>query len=276
MEWLNIFRIVGYVALAIGVICTVGVDILKSRQDDAQMNELMTDVKESKKLLEPFTELATKLYPGFSEKDALVKLQARIDSLDKAVSSGAEKVNLLNSELDIEKKTIKTFDVSVAIEFSGRWRESPYSQWIDPSKPMTLLTWKDKSQKYGDIEFSTLKKINFETINENTGLFKNTLIIQPGQFPLGQSTDILKHYDEMKLWIILTWPERLLDPKITFNKIDIVFSINGVKKGELHYEPNMTQDYSESLNSLVPGKANWLQPEIELIGKPVDILKMSI
>lgn len=275
MEWLNFFRIVGYVALAIGVICTVGADILKNTQEDSQMKELMTDVKDSKKLLEPFTELATKLYPGLGEKEALEKLQERMDSLDKAVYLGTEKVNFLNSELDIEKKTIKTFDVSVAIEFSGKWKENPYSQWIQPAKPMTLLIWKDKSKKYADLEFST-SKIYYETVDENIGLFKNTLVIQPGQLPLGQLTDILKEYDEMKLWINLSWPENLLDPKITFKKIDIVFSINGVKRGELHYKPNMTQDYSETLKGLVPGKANVLQPEIELIGKPVDMLKMSI
>lgn len=109
-----------------------------------------------------------------------------------------------------------------------------------------------------------------------TGLFKNTLTIQPGQFPLGQLTDILKAYDEGNLWILLSWPENLLDPKITFNKVDVVFTINGIKRGELHYRPNLSMDYSGALKGLVSGKANWLQPNIELNGKPVDVFNMIL
>jgi hypothetical protein len=282
MDWLNFFRIAGYIALFFGVICTVAVDFLKNRQDkvndsvkEKQMTELVKDVKDSKKLLEPFNDLASKLYPGLNQKEALDKLQEKIDSLDKAISSGAQKVNTLNSELNVEKKTIKTFDVAVSVEFSGKWENPPYSQWLQTPKPLTLLKWTDHSMKNPDLEFST-SKISYETINSSTGLFKNTLIIQPGEFPLGQLTDILRAYDEMAFWIVLSWPENLLDPKITFNKVDIVFSINGSKKGELHYQPNVSMDYSEALKALVPGKASWLQPRMELNGKPVDVLKMSL
>lgn len=282
MDWLNFFRIAGYIALFFGVICTVGVDYLKNKQDkvsdslkEKQMTELMTDVKDSKKLLEPFNDMASKLYPELNQKEALDKLKEKIDSLDKAVSSGAEKVTTLSSELTVEKKTIKTFDVAVSIEFSGTWDKPPYSQWLQPPKPMTLLKWTDKSNKNPDLEFST-SKISYETINSSTGLFKNTLIIQPGQFPLGHLTDILRAYDEMAFWIVLSWPENLLNPKITFNKVDIVFSINGSKRGELHYQPNISMDYSETLKTLVPGKASWLLPRMELTGKPIDVLKMSL
>lgn len=282
MDWLNFFRIAGYIALFFGVICTVAVDYLKNRQDkvndsqkEKQMAELITDVKDSKKLLEPFNDLASKLYPGLTQKEALDRLQEKIDSLDKSISLGAEKVSTLSSELSVEKKTIKTFDVAISIEFSGKWNKPPYSQWMQLQKPITLLKWTDNSKHNPDLEFST-SKINYETINSNTGLFKNTLIIQPGEFPLGNLTDILKAYDEMAFWIILSWPENLLDPKITFNKVDIVFSINGSKKGELHYQPNISRDYSEDLKALVPGKASWLRPRMELIGKPIDVLKMSI
>jgi hypothetical protein len=58
MDWLNFFRIVGYTALIFGAICTVGVDLLKNKQDKAddllkqkQMTELMIDVKDSKSFL---------------------------------------------------------------------------------------------------------------------------------------------------------------------------------------------------------------------------------
>lgn len=282
MDWLNFFRIAGYIALFFGVICTVGVDYLKNREDklneslkEKQMTELMADVKDSKTLLEPFNDLASKLYPGLDQKEALDKLQEKMDSLDKAISSGAEKVNTLNSDLSLERKTIKTFDVTVSIEFSGKWDKPPYSQWLQPNKPTTLLKWTDNSKKNPDLEFST-SKISYETINSSTGLFKNTLIVQPGEFPLGQLTDVLKAYDDMAFWIVLSWPENLLDPKIIFNKVDIVFFINGSKRGELHYQPNISMDYVEALMAMVPGKANWLQPRMELNGKPVDVLKMSL
>ncbi len=56
MDWLNFFRITGYIAIFFGVICTIGVDYLKNKQDkntdaikDKQMTELVTDVKDSKK-----------------------------------------------------------------------------------------------------------------------------------------------------------------------------------------------------------------------------------
>jgi hypothetical protein len=282
MDWLNFFRIAGYVALFFGVICTVGVDFLKNKQDlnsdtkkEKQMTELMTDVKDSKKLLEPFNVIASKLYPGLNQQEALEKLKEKIDNLDNAILLGAQNVTALHSEFSLEKKTIKTFDATVSIEFSGKWNKPPYSIWLQTPNPMTFLKWTDTSNKNQDLEFST-SKISFETINSNTGLFKNTLIIQPGQLPLGQLTDILKAYDEMTFWILLSWPENLLDPKITFKKVDIIFSINGSKKGELHYQPNLSMDYSEALKGLVPGKANSLQPCLELNGKPVDVFKMSL
>lgn len=209
-------------------------------------------------------------------------------AFENAASSNesAAKAELKSRELEVEllklrlavsvqKKTITTFDVAVSIEFSGKWDKPPYSLWLQPPHPITLLTWTDNSHKNPDLEFST-SKISYETINSSTGLFKNTLIIQPGHFPLGQLTDILKAYDEMAFWIVLSWPENLLNPKITFNKVDIVFSINGSKRGELHYQPNVSMDYSEALKALVPGKASWLEPRMELNGKPVDVLKMSL
>lgn len=282
MDWLNFFRIAGYVALFFGVICTVGVDLLKNKRDlesdtkkEKQMTELMTDVKDSKKLLEPFNVMASKLYPGLNQQEALEKLKEKIDSLDNAISLGAQNVTALHSELSVEKKTIKTFDVTVSLEFSGKWDKPPYSIWSQMPNPMTFLKWTDTSNKNRDLEFST-SKISYETINSNTGLFKNTLIIQPGQFPLGQLTDILKAYDEMAFWILLSWPENLLDPKITFKKVDIVFSINGSKRGEFHSQPNLSMDYSEALKGLVPGKANELQLRMDLNGKPVDVFNMSI
>jgi hypothetical protein len=195
--------------------------------------------------------------------------------LDKAISLGAEKVNTVSSKLSVETKTIKTLEITVSIEFSGKWDQPPYSQWLQPAKPMTLLRWTDNSKKNPDLEFST-SKISYETINSSTGLFKNTLIIQPGQFPLGELTDILKAYDEMAFWIVLSWPENLLGPNIIFSKVDIVLYINGSKRGELHNHSNNSMDYSEALKALIPGKGSWLQPQMELSGKLVDVLKMSL
>jgi hypothetical protein len=282
MDWLNFFRFVGYIALIFGAICTVGVDYMKvkgdetkERQQQSQLNELSTDIKASKKLLEPFSDLATKLYPHLDQKDALEKLRDRMDSLDREIVSGKEKVVGLSSQLDIEKKTIKTFDVTVSIEFSGVWKEIPYPLWWQPAKPEVFLRWKDSSKKLPDLEFAT-SRLNYETISPNIGLFKNTLTVLPGQFPLGELTDILKAYDEMEFNILLTQPEKLLGPVITFNKVDIIFSINGTKRGELHENTPMSQDYSQGLRQLIPGKVMYLTPSISLNGRPVDVLKFRL
>ncbi len=94
MDWLNFFRIAGYIALIFGAICTVGVDFLQKRKDsrddaskDQKMNELVTNVKESKQLLEPFANLARELYPTLSQEEALVRLHARFDTLETRVGS---------------------------------------------------------------------------------------------------------------------------------------------------------------------------------------------
>jgi len=281
----NLLIVITVVSLIAGVIITLydenekndEVTNLKNRLDTAQ--NTLTYIKSNgdtlKSQIKPFLELATQQYPNLSSNEALKKLKNRLTVLDKQILNGSEKLTNLSSELTTEKKTIKTFDVTVSIEFSGKWDNTPYSQWLQPGKPMTLLNWIDNSKKNPDLEFST-SKISYETINSTTGLFKNTLVIQPGQFPLGQLTDILRAYDVMAFWIVLSWPENLLDPKITFNKVDIVFSINGSKNGELHYQPNLSMDYSLDLKALVPGKKSWLQPRMELTGKLIDVLKMSI
>ena len=281
MDWINFFRILGYVALIFGAVCTVGVDYLKNKEDDqrelrqqTQMTDLSNNVKNSNKLLEPFSDLATKLYPNLEQKEALEKLRTRMDSADREIKTGSEKVSSLNTELNLEKNTIKTFDVTVSIEFSGNWKEQPYPLWLQPAKPTPYMRWRDSSKKYPDLEFCT-SRINYETINANTGLFRNTLSILPGQFPLGELKEILKTYDKMEFWILFTTPEKLLGPKIVFNKIDLVFSINGKKIGELHDSSHMSQDYTTSLQALIPGKNLQLTPTIELTGKPVDILKFS-
>ena len=281
----NLLIIITIVSLIAGVIITLcdekekndEVTNLKNQLDAAQ--NTLTYIKSNgdtlKSQIKPFLELATQQYPNLSSNEALEKLKNRLNTIDYQILSGSEKLTNLSSELTTEKKIIKTFDVIVSIEFSGKWDKPPYSQWLQPGKPMTLLNWTDNSKKNPDLEFST-SKISYETINSSTGLFKNTLIIQPGQFPLGQLTDILRAYDEMAFWVVLSLPENLLDPKITFNKVDIVFSINGSKNGELHYKPNLSMDYSSDLKALIPGEVSWLQPRMELIGKPIDVLKMSI
>jgi hypothetical protein len=282
MDWLSIFRVVGYAALIFGAICTVGVDYLKSKEDkkkeasqQLQMNGLVMDVKDSKKLLEPFKDLATKLYPNVDQNEALEKLRSRIDTVDKQIQEGDKKISGLSSQLQVEKNTIKSFDVTVAIEFSGTWKKRPYPDWLQPSKPRPFLRWRNNSKKLPDLEFCS-SKINYETINDTTGLFKNTLVILPGEYPSGELTDILNGYDQMDFWILFTSPENLLGPIVTISKVDIVFSINGVKRGGMHSSTHISQDLSQSLQKLIPGKALNLSPSLSLNGKLVDILNFGL
>jgi hypothetical protein len=93
---------------------------------------------------------------------------------------------------------------------------------------------------------------------------------------LGELTDILKDYKGMAFGMLLSWPENLLDPVITIKKVDIVFFINGSKRGEMHYQPNISADYSAELKALIPGKANLLIPTVVLTEKPIDVLKFSL
>lgn len=268
MEWLSTFKYIGYGIIIFGAVCSVIVDHLKEKEDrkkelqqQAQMVELSSDVKESRKLLEPFSNLAVKLYPNLDQREALDKLKNRLDSLDQ--------------QLQTEIKTIKSFEVVVSIEFSGKWTKPPYSVWYQPPKPKPFMTWKDKSKQLPKIEFCAAR-INYETIDANTGSFKNTLSVQPGEFPLGKSTDALKDYDDMAFWMLWTGPRNLIDPVIVFNKIDLVFYINGVKRGELHHNQKMAIDYSESLKQLPPGQDLDLSPRIELTGKPIEVLNFSL
>lgn len=278
MDWLNFFRIAGYIALLFGVICTIGVDYLKNGQDkksdakkEKQMTELMTDVKDSKKLLEPFNDMASKLYPGLNQQEALEKLRERIDSLDKAVSSGAEKITKLSSDFTVERKTIKSFESSVFIEFSGKWKEVPYPLWYQSPSPKTYLRWSDSRKKLPDIEFSSAK-INFRTINENTGVFENILAIQPGDAPLGDLLDILRKYDQMSFWFVFTDPKNLIDPKIIITKVKIALLINGSKNGELIVDESNVIDLSENLS-----KADThITPMLSLQGNLVDLFKMVL
>lgn len=277
MDWLNFFRIAGYVALAFGVICTIGVDYLKTIQEkanalssDNKMNELMTDVKESKKLLEPFNDLANRLYPNLNQTDALEKLSTRLDQVDEEILSGKRKIE----DLTTEKNTIKTFDVSIYIEFSGKWTSGPYPIWYHHVSPRTYLKWIDRSKKLKDIEFST-NRINFKTLDESSAAFENVLIVQPSTVPLGEPINVLAGYDQINFWFLFTEPKNLIDPKIRIEKIRLSFSVNGSRRGEIISDEKMIIDLTESLSKL-DEKNSMLNPTLTLDGKLVEALKIKL
>jgi hypothetical protein len=282
MDWLNFFRIFGYGALIVGAVCTVGVDFIKNKEDrkketvqESKMTELSTDVKASRKLLEPFSDLAIKLYPNVEQKEALEKLRNRLDSTEKEILENKAKVTGLTTELNTEKKTIKSFDAIVSIVISGKWNGTPYPLWYQNVKPTTYMRWHDNSGKLPDLEFATSKLLS-ETVDKTTAQFKNTFSISPGQFPLGELTEILKSYDKMECWVLITEPSSLLSPIITFNRIDIIISINGSKRGEFHNTNSISQDYSETLKKLTPGKTEFITPTVELNGKLIDLFKINL
>ncbi|HVU98499.1 MAG TPA: hypothetical protein VHE34_24930 [Puia sp.] len=282
MDWLNTFKYIGYGLLILGAICTVVVDILKGKDDDRkdaqqkrQMTELVTNSQESKKLLAPFSDLAQKLYPNLDQKEALGALMKRMDSADEEIRRGKEKLGSLSSQVTIEKKTIKTFEVVVTIEFSGKWQSQPYPTWLQPPAPQPYLRWKDSSKKLADLNFSA-SRINCEAVDANTGRFQNTLSILPGQFPLGQLTDVLQEYDQLEFWFLLTDPKKLLSPILTINKVDLVFYLNGTKRGEFHSVGPISQDNSEAIGKIPPGKDMYITPTLTLSGKPVDLLKFQL
>lgn len=277
MDWLNFFRIAGYVALAFGVICTIGVDYLKSKQEkeneisaDNRMIELMTDVKESRKLLEPFNDLANRLYPNLNQADALEKLSTRLDQVDQDILSGKKRIEALR----VENNTIKTFDVLLHVEFSGNWSGDPYPTWFQPASPRTFLKWIDKDRKLPDIEFAS-PRINYKKINDQSATFENVLTVQSGSSALGEPIEILKNYETMHFWIIFTEPKHLIDPKISINKIRLLFSINGSKKGEIIINEKITIDLSEPL-SKVTEVNSVLTPTIFLDGKLFESLKIEL
>jgi len=277
MDWLNFFRIAGYVALAFGVICTIGVDVLKNRKDkedelskETKMNELMTDVKESKKLLEPFNGLANRLYPNLNQADALEKLSTRLDQVDEDILSGKKKIEALR----VESNTIKTFDVLMTVEFSGHWNGDPYPTWFQPASPRTFLKWMDKDKKLPDIEFAS-PRINIKKINEQTAVFENVLTVQSGSRVLGEPIEILKNYETMHFWIIFTEPKHLINPKISIDKVRLLFSINGSKKGEIILEEKISIDLSDPLSKVTEEKSV-LTPTIFIDGKLFETLKIDL
>jgi hypothetical protein len=279
MDWLNFFKILGYIALIFGAICTVGVDYLKSKHDatkdalkDKQMTELVDDVKASKKLLEPFNYIANKLYPNLDQKAALDKLKLRLDNVDKEISIGHDKIASLTSELTIEKNTIKSFEVSVYIEFSGKWGKTPYPIWYQNTIPTPYLKWSDKTKKFPDIDFCC-SKINFKTLNENTAAFENILSVQTGKNPLGELLNILSNYNIMSFWFPLSQPKNLLDSHIEVNKILIAFSINGSPKEKISIDQKQIIDLSESLSKA--DESSIISPLLTLDYNLVELLKIK-
>jgi hypothetical protein len=259
------------------VICTIGVDYLKNKKEKAnelsaenKMTELMSDVKESKKLLQPFNELANRLYPNINQTDALAKLSTRLDQVDKEILSGKKRIE----DLTDEKNTIKTFDVSIYIEFSGEWTAAPYPIWYQPASPRTYLKWIDRSRKLKDIEFSS-NRVNFKTINKTSAAFENVLIVQPGSIPLGELINVLRKYDQLILWFTFTEPKNLVDPKLRIEKIRLFFSINGSRRGEFISDEKMTIDLSEPL-SKVNETNSLLNPTLTLDGNLIEALKIKL
>jgi hypothetical protein len=172
--------------------------------------------------------------------------------------------------LNIEKKTIKSFEASVFIEFSGKWKEAPYPVWLQPSSPTTYLKWSDKNKRLPDIEFRT-ERIHYKTINENTGVFENILTVQPGNAPLGKIIDNLSEYNQMSFWFLITNPKDLTDPHIVIKKVRIKFLINGSIKGEL-IDNNIVINLSEDIRKAEAG----INPTLSLEGNLVDLLKISL
>jgi hypothetical protein len=275
MDWLTFFRVAGYVAIFLGVICTVGVDIIKTKQEkkreelaSSSLNELKDDVKKANKALEPFSDIALKLYPSLDQKNALEKLRQRLDIIDQEISNSKGLINDLNKE----KNTIKTFEALVKVTFTGKWLGMPYPQSLESPACTPYLFWVDNSTKRPTIEFCSTK-IKFETINASEAVFANTLSVQPGSMPLGSLIDVLGKYDEMVVSFPLIWRKRLIDSSINIKHIKITFLINGSEWGKFNEEKLIVVDLKEPLNKAKNDE--FIVPEIAFYGNIASTIRSA-
>lgn len=231
MDWINIFKWIGYSALLVGAIGTIAVSILtdnESKKKDkeaaesavklnARIDTLLTEVQSANKALAPFEDLASRLYPNLDEKDALTRLRFRLDDLEGVVTK--------------EKNIIRSFDAHLYFEFSGNWDSVPYPGWYEYSAPETYLKWKSSTKKAPDIEFK-IQRVVYRDGGKQIGIFDNKISVEGTATPLGEDLNFLKNYDQIEFKFILVEPGYVKDGIISIDKLIIKFAINGSIRGE--------------------------------------------
>ena len=252
MDWLNFFRITGYIALVFGAICTIGVDYLKNRQDnkrdelkDKQMTELMNDVKDSKKLLAPFEDLANQLYPSLNQKEALEKLMQQMKINTEEIEKTKNDLDKTKNDLDKEKNTIKSLAIQVKVKFSGNWNSDkvPYNtnlwNFIKGSYPP--ISFKSSLMKVSDMNFNWAEgSYKFTPLSNNSALYEVRGTIKVDEFPSGESIEILKKYDQIAVHIPFNDMKNITDTRILMEEFDVSLILNGGIVGTFSEPTNST------------------------------------
>jgi len=211
----------------------------------SQSDSLLKGYDEIYSRLEPFIRIATKLFPEYKQNTALEKLQ--------------NKMTIFESELKIEKNTIRDLKASVSINFSGDWVGGVgIVTYFADQEYLTISS--TKNENLVPIKFYTTKPYVLEDLDNNHALFSCEQAVHVGEYPLGKTTNELLNYDSIEFFLPFT-QHKFRKKKILAEKINIIFFVNGIKKGEIYTKTPFEFDIKRSSGE------QWAGIEIKLLNK---------
>jgi hypothetical protein len=173
-----------------------------------------------RKDLEPFKEYAKKVYPKENEQTALDNLKQDLDRL--------------KDEVKEEQKLIKTFSAELRIRFTGDWDKQPYPEQIfSPVSQLYFVVLVNSKNENEKIEFYGTEAFQFKTLGAKEAEFYCRVAIKEGQFPMGNKTEFLKHFDRVDIFIPFIEYENIKDSKIVIHEMTLNLLLNSKIRGKI-------------------------------------------
>lgn len=174
-----------------------------------------------------FEAIALKLYPDLSKDQAIEKLKNDYEQLRK--------------DVDVHKNTLRNLSSQLKVTFSGTWESNPYpAQLFSPVNNEYYVVLANGSRS---IEFYASEVYKFTTLGKNKALFSSLQNVKDGSFPLGQEISSLSSYSQINIFVPFFLGDRIEERKITIEKIELVFAVNGIESNPLvvekHHEINL-------------------------------------
>ncbi len=236
----------------------------KANDVAAKENRLSEQIDSLAAQLSSFEDIALRLYPDLSKDEAIEKLKNNYEQLQK--------------EFETQKNTLRSLSSQLKFTFSGKWNSKPYpKQLMSPASHQYYVELSNANQS---VKFYASEVYKFKTLDDNRAEFQSKQEVKAGSFPLGKLLNTLDSFTQINLYIPFFLGDSIEDKRITVEKIELVFAVNGVGCNPLivekHHATNLLKKGNTCWASIVMAidpstteelfqkKARELIPEVKL------------
>ena len=148
-----------------------------------------------------------------------------------------QRIVSLESELEVEKTTIRDFNSDLQIVISGNWSSSPSSYIpISPVDKEWYIVFTKGTSNNQPIRFIATQQYLFNDVNQNKVIFVSRQAVPKGEYPTGQLINVLSDYDTINFYIpFKASTNKIKDKKVLIEQVAIKFFLNSKRCNDILY-----------------------------------------